>query len=103
MPGETAFATRYAITAAAVSRVICETAGRIRAGTSDQETGNEGQIDQIHSPLRDLDLDRPRRQFINPVSRMVVLVPKNGKAQVPGLIESNSQGYDPERRLILQP
>jgi len=69
MPGETAFATRYAITAAAVSLVICETAGRIRAGTSDQETGNEGQIDQISSPHRDLDLDRPRRQFISPSLR----------------------------------
>jgi hypothetical protein len=84
-----------------VSRVICETAGRIRAGTCDQETGNEGQIDQISSALRDL--DRPRRQFINPVSRMVGFVPKNGKAQVPGLIEGNSQGYDPERRINAYP
>jgi hypothetical protein len=81
MPGETAFATRYAITAAAVSRVICEAAGRIRAGTSDQETGNEGQIAQISSPLRDLDLDRPRRQFISSFSRMVGLLPKIGKAR----------------------
>jgi hypothetical protein len=65
--------------------VICEAAGRIRAGTSDQETGNEGQIAQISSPLRDLDLDldRPCRQFISSFSRMVGLVPKIGKAQVP--------------------
>ena len=64
-----------------------------------KKPGTRARSTRSAPPLRDLDLDRPRRQFINPVSRMVVLVPKNGKAQVPGLIESNSQGYDPERRL----
>jgi len=43
MPGDRALATRYETTAATLSLAICADPGRSRAGTCDQDVGNDGQ------------------------------------------------------------